>query len=81
MDWALSQGAPAIQSGQTGYAPKIETGHKLVPLFNYCRHRNRVMHALARISARRINWSALDAELASYFKDFDKLGTRGRASP
>jgi hypothetical protein len=40
VDWALSRGATSIQSGQTGYAPKIETGHSLVPLTNYCLHRN-----------------------------------------
>ena len=32
VDYALSRGLTSIQSGQTGYAVKIETGHRLVPL-------------------------------------------------
>ena len=66
VDWALARGAAAIQSGQTGYAPKIETGHRLVPLTNYCAHRNGVIHAVARLAARRIDWSTLDDDLARY---------------
>ncbi|MHB8744187.1 MAG: peptidogalycan biosysnthesis protein, partial [Sulfuricaulis sp.] len=38
VDWSLAHGAKSIQSGQTGYAPKIEIGHELVPLTNYCAH-------------------------------------------
>lgn len=41
IDWALSRGASHIQSGQTAYPAKIETGHTLVPLTNYGRHRLR----------------------------------------
>lgn len=68
VDWALARGAAAIQSGQTGYAPKIETGHRLVPLTNYCAHRNGMIHALARLAARRIDWSTLDDDLARYVR-------------
>lgn len=68
LDWALARGAAVIQSGQTGYAPKIETGHRLVPLTNYCAHRNRVLHALARLGARRVDWSTLDDDLARYLR-------------
>ena len=68
VDWALARGATSIQSGQTGYAPKIETGHRLVPLANYCAHRNPVIHALAGAFASRINWSTLDDDLARYVK-------------
>jgi peptidoglycan biosynthesis/recognition FemAB-like protein len=68
VEWALSRGADAIQSGQTGYAPKIETGHRLVPLTNYCAHRNPVVHAIGRALARRINWSTLDDDLARFLK-------------
>jgi hypothetical protein len=57
LDWALLRGATAIQSGQTGYAPKIETGHRLVPLTNYCAHRNRLVHAVARLCARHLDWT------------------------
>ena len=68
VEWALSRGADAIQSGQTGYAPKIETGHRLVPLTNYCAHRNPVVHAIGRAFARRIGWSTLDEDLARFLK-------------
>jgi hypothetical protein len=68
VDWALSRGADAIQSGQTGYAPKIETGHRLVPLTNYCVHRNPVIHAIGRACARYIDWSTLDDDLARFLK-------------
>ena len=68
VDWALSRGAMSIQSGQTGYAPKIETGHRLVPLFNYCAHRNQVIHSLAGAFASRIDWSTLDDDLARHIR-------------
>jgi predicted N-acyltransferase len=68
LDWALARGARAIQSGQTGYAPKIETGHRLVPLTNYCAHRNPLVHAAARLCARRIDWSTLDDDLARFLR-------------
>jgi predicted N-acyltransferase len=68
LEWALSRGAGAIQSGQTGYAPKIETGHRLVPLTNYCAHRNALLHALGRACARHIDWSTLDDDLARFIK-------------
>ena len=68
LDWALARGAATIQSGQTGYAPKLETGHRLVPLTNYCAHRNRLVHALARLAARRIDWASLDDDLARFLR-------------
>ena len=68
LDWALARGAGAIQSGQTGYAPMIETVHRLVPLTNYCAHRNGAIHAAARLAARRIGWSTLDDDLARYLR-------------
>jgi hypothetical protein len=68
VDWALARGAAVIQSGQTGYAPKIETGHRLVPLTNYCAHRNGVIHALGRLAARSIDWATLDDDLARYVR-------------
>jgi len=68
VDWALARGARSIQSGQTGYAPKIETGHRLVPLTNYCMHRNFAVHAVARACARRIDWASLDDDLARHVR-------------
>jgi hypothetical protein len=68
VEWALARGAQSIQSGQTGYAPKIETGHRLVPLMNYCLHRNFAVHAVARACARHIDWSSLDDALARHVR-------------
>jgi hypothetical protein len=39
-----------------------------VPLTNYCAHRNRLVHALARFAARRIDWASLDADLARFLR-------------
>jgi hypothetical protein len=62
---ALSLGATAIQSGQTGYRPKLELGHRLVPLTNYAAHRNPLIHRLFRKVAQRIDWQTLDPALAA----------------
>ncbi|MDR3640482.1 MAG: GNAT family N-acetyltransferase [Humidesulfovibrio sp.] len=66
LDWSLSRGSRAIQSGQTGYGPKIEMGHALVPLTNYCRHRNPVMHQIYKAVARSVTWGTLDSVLGRY---------------
>jgi hypothetical protein len=66
LDWSLARGATAIQSGQTGYAPKMEMGHKLVPLRNYCRHQNGIIHSIYSVVAKGIVWNALDAALGRY---------------
>src|ERR1700751_2146489 len=66
VDLALSRGFTAIVSGRSSYEAKIETGHKLVPLDNYCRHRNIFLHAIYRILAQRIIWASLDEDLARF---------------
>jgi hypothetical protein len=68
LDWALAQGFTSIQSGQTGYSAKIELGNELVPLTNYCRHRNRLIHAVYGFVAKTIGWHTLDAGLAAHLK-------------
>jgi len=68
LDWALSVEADSIQSGQTGYAAKIEVGHQLVPLVNYCRHQNPVINAIYRRIARSISWETLDDDLARHVR-------------
>ena len=44
LDLAIDLGANAVQSGQTGYGPKINLGHELVPLTNYGAHSNALIH-------------------------------------
>jgi predicted N-acyltransferase len=68
VDVALSRGFTAIVSGRSSYEAKIETGHKLVPLNNYCRHSNILLHAIYRFVAQRVDWAALDDALARFLK-------------
>jgi hypothetical protein len=64
VDVALSRGFTAIISGRSSYDVKIETGHKLVPLNNYCHHSNVLLHAIYRLAAQRVDWASLDEALA-----------------
>jgi hypothetical protein len=73
VDVALSRGLTAIVSGRSSYEVKIETGHKLVPLNNYCRHKNILLHAIYRIVARRIDWASLDEALVRFPKEASKM--------
>ncbi len=68
LDWALSHGFTSIQSGQTSYSAKIELGNRLVPLTNYCKHRNKLVHAIYRWAAKGIDWHTLDDDLAAHLK-------------
>jgi hypothetical protein len=68
VDWALANGFTSIYTGPTSYAAKIQTGHELIPLFNYLWHRNAFLHAIYRAVARRLDWAALDEDLAKFFK-------------
>ncbi|MHB8744469.1 MAG: hypothetical protein ACYC9L_15290, partial [Sulfuricaulis sp.] len=73
VDWSLAQGAKSIQSGQTGYAPKIEIGHELVPLTNYCAHSNPLIHWIYATVTKTVNWNTLDEDLAIYLKAYPHL--------
>jgi hypothetical protein len=68
VDLALSRGFCAIVSGRSSYEAKIEMGHKLVPLNNYCRHRNIFLHSIYRIFAQTIHWASMDEALARFLK-------------
>jgi hypothetical protein len=68
VDWALAHGYSSIQSGQTGYGPKIEIGHDLVPLTNYCRHRNFIIHRIYSHVAKTVGWDTLDEHLSVFLK-------------
>jgi hypothetical protein len=70
VDWSYSVGGKSIQSGQTGYAPKIELGNEMVPLSNYCRHQNPVVNFIYQLVAKTINWHTLDEDLAIYVKAY-----------
>jgi len=68
VDLALSRGFSAVVSGRSSYEVKIEVGHKLIPLYNYCRHRNIFLHSVYHILAQRVDWASLDEALARFLK-------------
>jgi hypothetical protein len=68
LDWALTRGARAIQSGQTGYSAKFEQAHRLVPLTLYGKHRNIFWHWLCSRMVKQIRWDTLDESLAEYVR-------------
>ena len=67
-DWACTTQATVMQSGQTGYMAKLDMGHALVPLWNYCEHRNSAVNWIYRKGAAGIGWDTLDHQLAEYLK-------------
>jgi hypothetical protein len=79
VDRALAIGASAIHSGQTGYRPKLELGHRLVPLTNYVAHRNPLIHRLYARVAKGIDWHTLDPALAAALVAHPELDGRGQA--
>lgn len=73
VEWSYSVGATSIQSGQTGYAPKIELGNDMVALSNYCQHKNPIVNFIYKMVAKTINWDTLDPDLAIYVKAYPEL--------
>jgi hypothetical protein len=67
-DWAAQRGASTLGSGQTGYAAKLDLGHQLVPLWNYCHHSNRLMNWVLSRVASRIRVESLDEQLRVHFE-------------
>ena len=61
--WAYTSGVSELQSGQTGYQVKLDLGHELVPLTNYCKHLNRTVHRLFAVATRSVDWASLDEDL------------------
>jgi hypothetical protein len=57
-------GMHEVQSGQTGYRAKLDLGHQLVPLSNFFRYRNPIIHRIAALVSSRITWMSLDEDLA-----------------
>jgi predicted N-acyltransferase len=68
VDLALTRGFTSIVSGRSSYQAKIAIGHKLVPLNNYCCHRNIILHNVYRIVAQTIRWASMDEALALFLK-------------
>ncbi len=70
INWCIEQKAVDLQSGQTSYSAKIELGHKLVPLSNFCKHSNPVINAIYQHVAKSISWETLDDDLKLYLKKY-----------
>lgn len=70
VDLAVGKGIASVQSGQTGYSAKIETGHALEPMTNYVRHKNPIVHWIYKAVAKSINWETLDEDLAVFLKAY-----------
>jgi predicted N-acyltransferase len=68
LDWVLTTKAVEFQSGQTGYRAKIDLGNSLVPLTNYCKHRNPLMNRIYALVSQDVSWLTLDEDLATYLK-------------
>jgi len=68
LSWVLKSGAREFQSGQTGYRAKLDVGHSLVPLTNYCKHNNPLINKVFATIAKNISWSSLDKDLETYLK-------------
>jgi len=68
--WCGLQKAVDLQSGQTSYSAKIELGHKLVPLSNFCKHLNPIMNAIYEHVAKSVSWETLDEDLKLYLKKY-----------
>jgi predicted N-acyltransferase len=70
VNWSYSIGAKTIQSGQTAYPAKIETGHKLISLTNFCKHQNILIHEIYKKISSFVNWDTLDQDLETYLKAY-----------
>lgn len=66
VDWASNRGFAEFQSGQTGYRAKLDVGHSLVSLDNFCRHRNKLVHRVFAWQAKGITWETIDSDLKVY---------------
>lgn len=70
INWSYKIGAKTIQSGQSAYPVKIETGHQLIFLTNFCKHRNILIHKIYKKMASFVNYDVLDQDLAIYLKAY-----------
>jgi hypothetical protein len=68
LQWAFGNGANEIQSGQTSYSAKLEVGHTLLPLTNYCKNVNPIVHFIDSKIVKSVSWSTLDDDLKIYLK-------------
>jgi Acetyltransferase (GNAT) domain len=68
VETACAEGLTEIQSGQTGYRAKLDLGHQLIPLYNFVRHQNKIIHFIYKKIGTQVTWKSLDTDLANYLK-------------
>ena len=66
--WAMSKGATALSSGQTGYRAKFDLEHEPVGLTNFARHRVGFLHPIYAKVGSAITWSSLDPDLKTWLE-------------
>ena len=74
-DHASRGGAATLCSGQTGYTAKLDLGHQLTPLWNYCEHANGLVNSIFRWGGAGISWETLDPQLAEYVRAHPDITT------
>ena len=55
IEWCLENSIHHYQVGQTDYAPKIQLGGKLIPLYAYVKHTNSAVNMLTKILSKFLN--------------------------
>jgi hypothetical protein len=68
VEWGSRTGAKELQSGQTGYRAKLDVGHTLVPLTNFCKNLSPFFHGIFEKATRDVKWETIDSDLAVYLK-------------
>jgi len=76
VEWAATGGASELQSGQGVYTPKLDLGHRLIHLTNYCIHLNPVVHRIFSVGAQYISWSTLDDGLKIFVRAHGRANER-----
>ena len=61
--FAIENGYPNLQSGQTAYGLKVRYGSDLIPSVLYAKHRGPLLNRLVRLSARYIDFNRWDPDL------------------
>jgi hypothetical protein len=78
---ATKLGASMISSGQTSYRAKLDIGHELIPLANFSKHFNPLLHRFYAAIGRRITIQSLDDDLKTALDAAQKRVSRKGSGP
>lgn len=79
VEWASTLGVDEFQSGQTGYRAKVDVGHELIALDNFCAHKNPIVHRIFAAVARGISWATLDDDLKNFLAAYPEAESESYA--